>query len=194
MLKRQRSWPAEFEKIKILSEAKSKAEYVVREIKNRLNSELEKSSLLITGAQQKLADIMTEVSDQATKEQFEIDTGEEVELPSAEVSADFIKEVQEKMFFTKTKDEDRDYEGKLELGILAPINAKQKKAFEELLAEVPDLQLLGSGGSSDGSSWLEIELNQPLPLVSMLKQMPPVVKVAAHGNNILVALNPGSQD
>ena len=42
--------------------------------------------------------------------------------------------------------------------------------------------------------WLEIELNKPMPLVSMLKQMPPVIKVAAHGNNILVALKPEAKN
>ena len=185
---------AELEKIKILSGAKSKAENVAREIKNGLNSELEKSSLLINGAQERLTDIVTEMSNQITKEQFDIDTSVNVDVAVEEVNSDFTREVQEKMFFTKTKDEERDYEGRLELGILAPINAEQKKAFEELLTEVPDLHLLGSGGSSDGSSWLEIELDQPIPLVSMLKQMPPVIKVAAHGNNILVVLNPGSKD
>ena len=62
--------------------------------------------------------------------------------------------------------------------------------YEKLLTEVPDLHLMGDGGSSDGSNWLEIELNQSIPLVSMLKQMPPVKKVASHGNNIIVALKP----
>jgi len=181
---------AEFEKIKILSEAKSKAEYIVREIKNRLNSELEKSSLLINGAQERLTDIMTEVSDEITKEQFDIDTSVMVDIPVEELNADFTKEVQEKMLFSRTKDEERNYEGKLELTILAPIDVKQKKGFEKLLTEVPDLHLMGDGGSSDGSNWLEIELNQSIPLVSMLKQMPPVKKVASHGNNIIVALKP----
>ena len=185
---------AEFEKIKALYEAKSKVEYIVREMKSRLNSELEKSSLLITGAQVKLSDIMTEVSDQITKEQFDIDTSVKIDVPIKEVGADFAKEVQEKMFFTNTKDEERDYEGRLEIGILAPIDANQNQVFEELLAEVSDLQLVGRGGSSDGSNWLEIELNKPMPLVSMLKQMPPVIKVAAHGNNILVALKPEAKN
>jgi hypothetical protein len=94
------------------------------------------------------------------------------------------------MFFTKIKDEERDYEGRLELTILAPIDVQQKRDFEKLLAEVPDLHLIGNGGSSDGSNWLEIELNQSMPFVSALKQMPPVRKVAAHGNNIIVALKP----
>jgi len=181
---------AEFEKMKILSEAKSKTEYIVREIKNRLNSELEKSSLLIKGAQERLTDTITEVSDQITKEQFDIDTSVMVNIPVKEVSADFIKEVQEEMLFARTKDEERNYEGRLELTILAPIDVKQKKDFEKLLTEVPDLHLLGDGGSSDGSNWLEIELDQSIPLVSMLKQMPQVKKVASHGNNIVVALEP----
>ena len=181
---------AEFEKIKILSEAKSKAEYIVREIKNRLNSEMEKSSLLINGAQEKLTDIVTEMSNQITKEQFDVDTSIEVNVPVEEVDADFTKEVQDKMFFTKIKDEERDYEGRLELTILAPIDVQQKKDFEKLLTEVPDLHVIGNGGSSDGSNWLEIELNQSIPLVSMIKQMPPVIKAAAHGNNIIVALKP----
>ncbi len=181
---------AEFKKIKILSGAKSKAEYIVREIKNRLNSELEKSSLLINGAQERLTDIMTEVSNEITKEQFDIDTSVMVDVPVEEPNADFTKEVQEKMLFSRTKDEERNYEGRLELTILAPIDVKQKKDFEKLLTEVPDLHLMGDGGSSDGSNWLEIELNQSIPLVSMLKQMPPVKKVASHGNNIIVALKP----
>ena len=181
---------AEFKKIKILSEAKSKADYIVREIKNRLNSELEKSSLLINGAQERLTDIMTEVSNEITKEQFDIDTFLMVDVPVEELNADFTKEVQEKMLFSRTRDEERNYEGKLELTILAPIDVKQKKDFEKLLTEVPDLHLMGDGGSSDGSNWLEIELNQSIPLVSMLKQMPPVKKVASHGNNIIVALKP----
>jgi len=181
---------AEFKKIKILSEAKSKAEYIVREIKNRLNSELEKSSLLITGAQERLTDIKTEVSNEITKEQFDIDTSVMVDVPVEELNADFTKEVQEEMQFARTKDEERNYEGRLELTILAPIDVKQKKDFEKLLTEVPDLHLMGDGGSSDGSNWLEIELNQSIPLVSMLKQMPPVKKVASHGNNIIVALKP----
>ncbi|MBU2535959.1 MAG: hypothetical protein ABIK32_07420 [Chloroflexota bacterium] len=185
---------AEFEKIKILSEAKSKAEYVVREIKNRLNAEMEKSSLLITGAQQKLTSIMTEISDQITEEQFDIDISVNVDVPVEEVDADFAKEVQEKMFFKKIEDEERSYEGRLELDLLAPIDAKQKNALEELLTQVPDLHLISNGGSSDGSNWLEIELNKPMPLVSILKQMPLVRQVAAHGNNILVALKLGSKD
>lgn len=181
---------AELERIKILSEAKSKAEYIAREIKRRLNSEMEKSSLLINGAQEKLTNIMTEISDQITKEQFDIDISINVDVPVEEVDPDFAKEVQEKMFFTKIKDEEKGYEGRLELTILAPIDVQQKRDFEELLTEVPDLHLIGNGGSSDGSNWLEIELNQSIPLVSMIKQMPPVIKVAAHGNNIIVALKP----
>jgi len=181
---------AEFEKIKILSEAKSKAEYIVREIKNRLNSELENSSLLINGAQERLTDIMNEVSNQITKEQFDIDTSVMVDVPVEELNADFTKEVQEKMLFARTKDEERNFEGRLELTILAPIDVKQKKDFEKLLAEIPNLHLMGDGGSNDGSNWLEIELNQSIPLVSMLKQMPPVKKVVSHGNNIIVALKP----
>ncbi|KPK22652.1 MAG: hypothetical protein AMJ70_05440 [Dehalococcoidia bacterium SG8_51_3] len=179
---------AQFEKIKILSEAKSKAEYIVREIKARLNSELEKSSLLINGAQERLTGIMTEVSDQIEKEQFDIDTSEIVNVPEEELSPDFTKEVQDNMLFSRTKDEERNYEGRLELTILAPIDVKQKKDLEKLLAEIPNLQMMADGGSSDGSNWLELELNQSIPLVSMLKQMPPVRKVASHGNNIIVAL------
>jgi vacuolar-type H+-ATPase subunit H len=181
---------AEFKKIKILSEAKSKAEYIAREIKGRLNSEMEKSSLLISGAQERLTDITTEISNQIAKEQFDIDTSANAEIPAEEVDADFTEEVEEKMFFAKTKDEEREYEGKLELTILAPVDIQHEKDFEKLLTEVPDLHIIVNAGASDGSNWLEMELDQPIPLVSMLKQMPPVKKVASYGNNIIVALKP----
>ncbi len=181
---------AEFEKIKMLSQTKSKSEYIVREIKNRLKSELEKSSLLIDGAKERLTGIMTEMSNQIGNEQFDIDTSLLVAIPVEEISADFTKEVQEKMLFANDKDEEKNYKGRLELTILAPIDAKQKKDFEKLLTEIADLHLMGDGGSSDGSNWLEVELNQPIPLVSMIKQMPPVKNVTSHGNNIVVALKP----
>jgi hypothetical protein len=61
--------------------------------------------------------------------------------------------------------------------------------LEELLLKVPNSRLIGLGGSTDDTSWAEIELSEPLPLVSILKRMSPVKEVVAYGNNIIIALN-----
>ena len=86
------------------------------------------------------------------------------------------------------EDERKTYEGKLEIDIVPPIDFSQLINLEKLLRKVPNLQVLGRGGSDDGRSWAEVECSKPLPIVTILKQMSPVKEVAAHSNHIIIAL------
>ena len=71
---------------------------------------------------------------------------------------------------------------------MPPIDSNQLVTLEKLLLQVPNLQVIGQGGSDDGRSWAEVNCVEPLPMVMILKQMPPVKEVAAYGSNIIIAL------
>jgi len=61
--------------------------------------------------------------------------------------------------------------------------------IEKPLLRLPNLRLIGRGGSSDGTTWVKIELGEPLPILKILKQMLPVKEAVAYGNNIVISLN-----
>jgi hypothetical protein len=86
------------------------------------------------------------------------------------------------------EDDKRDYKGRLEIDIVPPIDFSQLISLEKLLLKVPNLRLIGRGGSDDGRSWAEIECSEPIPIVTILKQMSPVKEVATHRNHIIIAL------
>jgi len=86
------------------------------------------------------------------------------------------------------EDDKKEYKGRLELDIVPPIDSSQLASLEKLLLQVPNLQLIGRGGSDDGRSWAEVNCSEPLPVVTLLKQMSLVKEVAAYGNHIIIAL------
>ena len=75
------------------------------------------------------------------------------------------------------------------IDIVPPIDFSQLISLEKLLRKVPNLQVIGRGGSDDGRSWAEVECSEPIPIVMILKQMSPVKEVAAHSNHVIIALN-----
>ena len=60
--------------------------------------------------------------------------------------------------------------------------------LEAQLYEVPNLRLVSVGGSAAGDTKIVVIIDKPLPLVSILREMPPVKSVGKKGENIQVAL------
>jgi vacuolar-type H+-ATPase subunit H len=178
---------AELETVQTLAEAKRQAETVARDIKNKLRIELDRATLLITGAQQRLGRTVDEAEKDLISE-LEAEMLPDLLTPSEEHKATATELPEHKLVADPGADKDKMYEGKLELDIVPPVDSKQKAHLEKLLAEVPNLRVTGRGGSSDGVSWAEIELAQPSPMLSILRQMSPVKEVVAYGNNIIIAL------
>ncbi len=185
---------AELERMRVLFEVRFRAEEVAREVRDRLRAELEKSSMLINGAQQRLGRALEGVADQSLKEMFEVEAlpeagaaGEEGEPAPAAV------QLKASGAAGMAEEEEMVFEGKLELEILPPIDFGQKANLEKLLKQIPDLRIVGWGGLSEGTNWMEIELDRPVPLMSFLKQMPPVKQVSAYGNSLVIALKTESE-
>ncbi len=80
------------------------------------------------------------------------------------------------------------YEGRLELEIPPPVDYSQILKFQRYLRDVPDLHLVSIGGASDGGASVIIVINQPLPILSILKQMPLVKDVVKQEKNIQLML------
>ena len=81
-------------------------------------------------------------------------------------------------------EENRGYsEGYFEVAILPPSDYKQVATIEALLLKNPNIKILARGGTTDGNSWLQIELSDSLQLIRYIKEMLPVKQVFANGNN-----------
>lgn len=185
---------SESEAVLILAEARKKAEKIIIEAKSKLRADLEKSALLVLGAQQRSGKVI----EAATREAIETERpGDIISVTSTskkedEPSAVCNVEPETGNALAEENDE-KVYKGRLELDIVPPIDFNQLVSFKKLLLQVPNLRLIGMGGSEDGPNWAEVECSEPLPLVTILKQLSPVKKVTAQGNHIIIALN-GGQD
>ena len=67
----------------------------------------------------------------------------------------------------------------------------QMMKLQAHLREVPDLQVVSVAGSAAGDTKIIVASTKPLPLVSLLRLMPPVRGAAKKGNNIQVMLKSG---
>ena len=81
------------------------------------------------------------------------------------------------------------YQGRVELEITAPIvDFAQMLKLQTHLREVPDLQLLSVGGSTDGGTRIVVVVDKPLRLASILSEMPLAKYVVKREKNIQVVI------
>ena len=64
----------------------------------------------------------------------------------------------------------------------------QNRNFEEQLLKIPHLRLIAKGGSADGETWANVELDEPLCIVKLLKEIPTVKTVFGHKDRVIVSL------
>jgi len=76
----------------------------------------------------------------------------------------------------------------VELVISSPVDFGQMKKLEDALRQVQDLRLLLIGGSLDEGIKIVVSARKPIPLVSTLREMPPVEQVVKKGKEIQVSL------
>ena len=72
--------------------------------------------------------------------------------------------------------------------ILPPVDLEQMKQLEEGLWQVQDLHLVLVGGSMDEGTRIVVEARKPIPLVSILREMPLIEQVAKKDNEIQISL------
>ena len=85
------------------------------------------------------------------------------------------------------KAEEELYQGMMELEIVS-LDPKQVPDFVSQLQRVPNLQVVSFKGSSTGESMVVVVANRPLPLPSILREIPSVESAVSNGGKIQVTL------
>jgi len=80
------------------------------------------------------------------------------------------------------------YEGIVKLAIASPADYEQMKELSEYLRQVQNLHLVLVGGSVEEGTKIIVSAEKPIPLVSVLREMPPVEQVVKKGKEIQVTL------
>jgi len=80
------------------------------------------------------------------------------------------------------------YQGTVELVIMSPVDLAQMRKLEEYLCQVQDLRLVLVGGSVDEGSKIVVSAEKPIPLIDVIREMPPVEQVVKKGKKIQITL------
>lgn len=174
---------AEAESAQVVADARKQAQRMVITTRRQLWAELEKTALLALGARESLSRIIAESERQARDEAASEASGISTARLDALAGAGGA-EAEE----PPQKEEERVYKGRLELIIVPPAHFSQIASLEKLLMQMPKVRLLGKGGSEDGGSWVDVELTEPMPIVTVLKKMTPVQEVVEYANNLIISL------
>ena len=127
-----------------------------------------------------------EAQEQAKKE-AELAAQEEAKRKAEEAGQ--AKEVQE-----QAKKEAKEvggaelYEGEVKLTIVSPVDLDQMRKLQEYLRQVQDLHLVLVSGSVDEGTAIVVSAAKPIPLIDILKEMPPVEQVVKEGTKIQIML------
>ena len=80
------------------------------------------------------------------------------------------------------------YQGIVKLTIVPPIDLGQVRKLEEYLSQVQDLRLVLIGGSVDEGTEIVVSAENPIPLMDVLREIPPVEQVVKKGKKIQITL------
>jgi len=80
------------------------------------------------------------------------------------------------------------YEGEVTLTIVSPVDFRQIRKLQEYLYQVQDLRLVLISGSVDKGTSIVVSVVKPIPLINILREMPPIEQVAPEGKNIQIML------
>ena len=76
----------------------------------------------------------------------------------------------------------------MKLAIASPVDYEQMRKLEEYLRQVENLRLVLIGGSIEEGIKIVVSAEKPIPLLNVLREMPPVEQVIKIGKEIQVTL------
>ena len=80
------------------------------------------------------------------------------------------------------------FRGMVTLNIMPPIDLTQLDSFKEALLKVEDLRVVVMSGAVAEGSRMLVSVEEPLPLLGILRKIPAVGGVVPKGNEIEVSL------
>lgn len=96
--------------------------------------------------------------------------------------------VLEDNFFPADTAQDELYQGRVELEITAPQSYAQVLRLQAYITRIPGLRLVSVGESAESNTIIVVESDQPLPLLSILSDIPLTKDVVKTERNIRMAL------
>lgn len=171
---------AQAEAKRINDESRKEAQRIIGLARKQVWAELERSVLLVKGAQQRL-DRLADVNERRIREPDDIPVGDG-QVPDGKIEALSAMET------AAERDDQAPCRGRFELVIVPPVNPGEIARFEKLVKQITNLRLLGSGGSEERGCWLDVELKEAVPLLAVLKQMALVRQAVKYGESIVVSL------
>jgi len=108
--------------------------------------------------------------------------GEDAKQAAKEESKEEVKEDAEKKVVAKL------YVGMVKLMIVSPVDYNQMMKLGEYVGQVQNLRLVLVGGSAKEGTKIVVSAEKPIPLVSVLREMPPVEQVVEKEKGIQVTL------
>ena len=78
----------------------------------------------------------------------------------------------------------------MKLTIASPVDYKQIRKLEEYLRQVQNLHLVLVGGSVEEGTKIVVSAEEPIPLLSVLREMPSVEQVVKKDKEIQITLKP----
>ncbi len=82
-------------------------------------------------------------------------------------------------------------QGLVKLVIVPPVNPGQLQEVQRCLRQVEKLRLVMVGGSAGGGAQIVVSAEEPIPLVSVLKEIPVIAEVVKGGEEIQIILSSG---
>jgi F0F1-type ATP synthase membrane subunit b/b' len=178
---------------RLLTQVSASVEKIIDETETNLNAELERLAADIVEAETKLKplsethDKKAEVNSRRASAEAVMPTapvGEKTE-PAAPSAGD------KRNAPAKSGDESKLFKGALKLEVIPSFDQEQTGGVPEWLAKVRGLKVTSTGGYAGMNRWITtytIDLEQPMPLLKILKSMPQVKYAAESKGNIIITL------
>ena len=80
------------------------------------------------------------------------------------------------------------YSGMVKLVIARPVDYERVRKFERVLAQVKDIRVALVGGSADEGNMIVVSVQQPIPLLAILSELPSVEGVSKKDRGIEITL------
>ena len=186
---------SEREATQLPTEVSLRVEKIIDQAEKEVHAEFGESDRFIAEAREKLGQV-TEDANEDTEESLE-HRSVPVSLPVApagegtEMAATIVETKPDAAAASMA--DDMLCKGRIELEIMPPIDFVQIRNLADCLHQPPDIQLVGLYGSwddksSEAKNIAVVDVSQPIPLLRLLKEMPPVKSVVQQEKKIGLVL------
>lgn len=180
---------AESDTAQVLAEARDKAQKLIAETKNKVHAVLAESGRIVMEAHQALEQTIKAVENGFREAQYQDEVIAVASCSRQGGGESASSNIESRTDKSPAEEKDgRMLEGRLKFQLSQSRDSDRIRHFQKQLLSIPHLKLIASGGSVDEGYWIEAELDEPMPIVKILKGIPLVKETVLHKNTIDIAI------